>query len=1652
MKKTVRLLAISLAFIMLFASLASCGWLFGGDETESTGESQSQESGSTSESESGSEEETGGDDDEILISGGDSELIDLSNKLANKVNSGYIDVDRYKYQISNNNMILSYSTTNSAPQQVTSITDKKGNAYVTDSLDVFVRLRNGNTYYSSASAISATTNIYRLGYYYYESRIENQVFLDPATVKTSDPLILKNPTLKGLEPHTNEDGSVYYEITNQNDPNIVFPNARYRASEYKFLQITMKASGIGANGQVYVKAGGAGSYSSAQSLDFTTSGDGQEHVYTIPISQVQNYSGIVQGIRLDINGNVGSTFEIIEIKAIAGESEVEPLSLARSFLTYSNKLHQVIQVAATEEVENIASVGMVTKISVDRVENFVIRDKGGLHYDTLSGIAWNAVTYVGFTIKDVGVYGYIIPYDKSGGNIKVTLEDGYYVIEQTKTPDDWKIKPSAQGSGNANDFYMGQRIYTDTEKNLDLFIAEAEKEINPLGEENFIINRVKSGGATFEGYDPLRGYYRFNVDAAAGFRGPYSEYPNRHFGVQFTVKGDDKDRQIYVMTYAPTGSLECAAILNEQSMMLPIPIEVSKNFKGDGENTIFMQDDAEYSETYVPLIVKANSEDKFTILNLYQKWGQFNLKQISSIQYFSPYYHLSMGTTETNCLVPFGSSGLSLPDFRTMSSPVWSNTNPQHNSCGSHSFVKYTDSNGVFNANQMSGSEIYSYGPTYAEMSIEFISDDGKLKITYNHMEQPHTDENRSYFTINIEVLDDVSIKNFKEDFYFYGVSPNDPTGIYQRVGYLDTNNKSQVVAANKSGTPVEYVLGDVAPYFSFFDMDNYNANFNRDESGKEGTKGYANVAMLIADSKFIIGGEEREASFVLRDMTKTLRLTLDLDAVNLKAGDSLTIDGILMPWGSQIMEGTYDEIQDMNVRNVREDSIIKPLYATAVEDCEVVHKSVTKFLPELKSTNGKSATFTLAGGANDNAVRIYGFDMLTVPVVEELVDGEWKIYELCSASNLDQLGYGYEYDGYNVFYDGDGTYSYSFVVNMDDTEGRTFRITAAEEFGGWGEEKDPTEDLPFNYYIEPENMAALGGTLGQLKGCTVEFVEENGDKFFRFWGTGEKNDLEAYLAPYAESPLYPTTGQYLAFKYRMPTTNVTNSSYFQVYASTTTKSFTADGVELSAKGSVKKDGEWHTIIIDLSDIETYVPNEKGDYIAKLLRIDILNPNAVIPETDYIDIAYFGLSDNIDDILAISGDENYVSYYDESTLKKIDTKTGEISEDKDPINFYYDALEMGVLSTKGCNTVLSADKSYRQYFGKGSGEGEVFVYSGNGSKETGKYLVVKYRVPEGVNMATNFEIFASTTNASPAAGYSTSVSIIKDGNWQVLVIDLSRIPGYEAVDGKYNAKHVRLDIINGKFTHTEESPAYIDVAYLGLHHSLVDILELNKDMEEVTFFNKSGVKSTLPTDGSVEEPVEKPAVPDPINVYLSPDELYGVNINNMEPSMPLSEEYLTLTAKGKYEGRLNAYANSAGSKVTGQYLVLKYRVPEGSTNVPNNIEIFASTTNGAAVGADALLLGNFISDGEWHVMVINLAAIKSYTANDNGEYCAKYLRIDILNAEDVARDSNTFIDVAYVGLHGDLNEIYELNSDMETVQYYPGAGNGTAVEIASAAQ
>lgn len=938
------------------------------------------------------------------LTGAYAESISYAHSVANDVQGYFTDGDRGAFLMTNQTMTVINDMGTGGNRQVSTFVNEYGVPYLRDTMSAYVEA-GGKRLYSKDSTASGSMNIFLYGAYHYETHIRGQNFGDSRVIdETVEPVDVLSKLVIGSSHHASavndkKNGVLTITVESPDDPYVNF-GGRYgfSADTYDALLVTMRTEHA-ADAVFYLAAGSHGGIDGSQYVSFSVT-PGEMRTYLVPLNNVKDYGGTLKSLRVDVGAKGGETVEITEIKAVkTTASDVPAVGLDRVLYTYPDKLNTAIHLVTTDEVKNMTAYGMETAIDKSRVKSVLVMDGKGEH-TSLEGVDWSTAIAVAFDIDRAGVFGYILTLDKGVGTMTVTEKDGYYVIDQ---------KAAAKSSyKNLEDIYLSQRIYNDATHDFEGFRKAVREERNPL---TVTVTSKDFGGKSL-GYDALRGSYRMDLQGTE-FNDAYYRNPDRHYRVDVEVKGDSADRNIYMYTHTATGALECAALLDSQNRVLPYLMQVCKNFQGENEEPIYDHGDPSYGEAYFPMVVKSGETVKFSVLNLYQNWGKFPLKQISSIQFHIAYYHLSTGVTETNCIAPYfvyGKDKWTLPDFRAMSAPLWAGQ-PQHTSAGRLYFLHYTDAEGNEYASENTVDEIVSHGPTYADVWMNYITDDGRISVDYRHMEMPQSDENRTYYEIRMKVLEDIHFQNFKKDFTFFSMDGRAVT--YDTLGYLDENNKPVVKNAAKEGDPTFYKLGDQSPFVSY--------------SYSPGTADYVNMAAVIKDYKATIGGQAYTGGILFEDCWQGLnygRLTFDLGEVTLKAGDEITINMILMPWGSQ--KTAKDDIS--NVLNVRSDTCLDPIKT----EVKVGTLIPDVYMPLIKAEN-QTAEFTLSGADNRMTVRVFGFEGYEKPIIEEYVNGAWVAYDTASEKN--------KYDGYMVHYDGDGTYSFSFVVDMSGDATRTFRV-----------------------------------------------------------------------------------------------------------------------------------------------------------------------------------------------------------------------------------------------------------------------------------------------------------------------------------------------------------------------------------------------------------------------------------------------------------------------------------------------------------------------------------------------------------------------------------------------------------------------------------
>ena len=941
---------------------------------------------------------------------GDTPMADTvvyANRMANEVQAYYTDPDRTAFTGVNSISKFELELLEPGNRGLAYFADYYGNKYFEGSMDAYIKDVDGNIWTDRQSPTRGRQNTYRIGYYYTEVHLMDlKLGCDsPHLSQTSDFVEIGDLT-RGWDTVNMCDvqyvsNGIKITVTDAADP---YAGQRFtnmvKRENSGVLRVTAISSSI-TKADIYYFDSETGGFNANQREAFELTPDGKEHTYIVPLSVLNGY---LAGVRFDPNGEVGESIIITKIESAGLESL--DLRMDRVYHLYSDKVHQAYRFVAGTETDIIRECGIEWKVKKDTVDGIAIRDAGGVHPDIAIDPA--SVEYVAFHIVDNGVVGIIIPAENSGSNhVTVTEEDGCYVVRQY-TDTLTKLK-------KGKDYTIGNRLYSDKNSDFDAIDKEAYLERHPLTD---IVVEETDSKAKFKGYDSIRGCYLFTKNGTDFSTAYAKKNRNKYYTSTVTVNGDDRDRNIYMRFFGNNGCLECAALLDKNNMLLPVPMEVCKNFCGEIEEPFYDPKDAMYGDSFFPVVVKANSNVQFTELHLYQNWGQHALKQISSNQFFIGFYHLSTGTTESNCIAPYfvyGKDGWTLPDFRGCSGVMWA-SQPQFTSIGIHKWLSYVNGDGQKIQSEFTGADIRSSGPTYADIDYSYISDCGSYKFTLRHVEFPQTDENRTYYTILVEFLKDLTIDDAVNKFNILHFNSRDTN--FSKFMYLDASGTQQIIDLPTSGKKSEiYDLNKGSFYYAIYGG-----------QGKEGTD-IMNYALLLRNAEITIGGNKWDGNFKVRyhfdGGLDNLYLTLDQQKLNFKKGDTIKLDVILLPFGEKA-----NKAQD-HAPVVYEDSVLHPVALTAEKGSVIADTYIPKVQAE-----ANEAEFTLTGSRNANTVVVYGFDVLARPEIYKWNGTDWELYE----TNVK------DYDGYQVAMQPDGTYAYSFVYDQaDPADTLRFRITVGK-------------------------------------------------------------------------------------------------------------------------------------------------------------------------------------------------------------------------------------------------------------------------------------------------------------------------------------------------------------------------------------------------------------------------------------------------------------------------------------------------------------------------------------------------------------------------------------------------------------------------------
>ena len=349
-------------------------------------------------------------------------------------------------------------------------------------------------------------------------------------------------------------------------------------------------------------------------------------------------------------------------------------------------------------------------------------------------------------------------------------------------------------------------------------------------------------------------------------------------------------------------------------------------------------------------------------------------------------------------------------------------------------------------------------------------------------------------------------------------------------------------------------------------------------------------------------------------------------------------------------------------------------------------------------------------------------------------------------------------------------------------------------------------------------------------------------------------------------------TGKYFVIKYRIAPTETNQNSSIVVFAAAGAGNYGSN-----ASVATQNDGEWHTVMFDLT---AFMPNnfqvsaDEKYYGIKVSPRFLANCG----NTDTIDIAYWGLCDNTAEISGLVDEATYERYtasathYTISTEKNACASCSQIKESVDgriykqycevcenvyaikdisDANVFRSASEISTYST------LFMNPTYKTEYDEASGkyisyarhtythtdrEGWIYIF-GSGSTvnigNTGRYLVMKMRT----NNVSDIVFNAATGSTSTSAYTKTSNYMTTNGQWKTVVVDLALFANYQT-DLDNSSFYFKWQVYRPESYTGTENRQSVDIAYAAIVDDLDEAADLIDD-ETYNFYGRGKTWNTV---------------------------------------------------------------------------------------------------------------------------------------------------------------------------------------------------------------
>ncbi len=581
---------------------------------------------------------------------------------------------------------------------------------------------------------------------------------------------------------------------------------------------------------------------------------------------------------------------------------------------------------------------------------------------------------------------------------------------------------------------------------------------------------------------------------------------------------------------------------------------------------------------------------------------------------------------------------------------------------------------------------------------------------------------------------------------------------------------------------------------------------------------------------------------------------------------------------------------------------------------------------------------------------------------------------------------------------------------------------------------------------------------------CALYLKNENGKSYVRLQGANKTGWWHWSILGDANAPV---SGQYMVIKLRLGANNVLyNASGTEVEQKnlefyTSTQQANLGNSTQCGRIVVSEDGQWHTIVYDMSQVEQYTVAEDGTYSAKLLQIRPFGGANTGDSTNaYMDVQFIAFSDTLEGIAKIS--DTYT--YEVSNGRYGDSVTpNNTYTPPESINAYLDYKYLqtrpsgGTHNVTATNDLIYGESYYTRITGKGS-TGQIFWTrigtDGSGNQwpdaqinpiEVGeaKYIVMKMR---GVYNATNLNFTIGTIKGEAAwpnlssqktAAISLPMQELSADKWTTFVIDLEKTMSAGWITDGDNSTNHKVTYLQYTMNGTFSTEMYLDFSYIAFADNFDEIAEL-VESDTVELVAGSEFSIEYGKDGTLKK--------GEINAHLGADYLYGLETagpyNLTEVGLVDNSYYRVQSKSGVNAGQTIWERDTRNGKSfnvgTAKYLVLKMRGTVGDAkSMPLSV---GTRVDGTDVSKSVNLPLNKLNATNWTTFVVPLNVVLSdgWKAGSDGTYTVSTLHFTFNDYTNQFAQQMT-VDFEYMAFVDDWSEIAAV-ADTENVEVITASG------------